>query len=77
MSWNHRSKPRSASFKPHQVLWRVVLSAGADREALCRQLLEKSKSIFGNIEVEVEFVEKIPRTSAGKFLCVIPLKTGD
>ncbi len=62
---------------PHQVLWRVVPSARADREALCRQMLEKSKSIFGNIEVEVEFVEKIPRTSAGKFLRVIPLKTGD
>jgi len=25
----------------------------------------------------VEFVEKIPRTSAGKFLRVIPLKTGN
>jgi phenylacetate-CoA ligase len=62
---------------PHQVLWRVVPSARADRETLCRQMLEKSKSIFGNIEVEVEFVEKIPRTSGGKFLRVIPLKTGD
>ena len=48
----------------------------ADREALDTRLLEKSKSIFGDIEVEVEFVEKIPRTSAGKFLRVIPLKTG-
>ena len=66
-----------SQLRPHQVLWRVVPSARADREALCRQLLEKSKSIFGNIEVEVEFVEKIHRTSAGKFLRVIPLKTGD
>lgn len=62
---------------PHQVLWRVVPSARADREALCRKMLEKSKSIFGDIEVEVEFVEKIPRTSAGKFPRIIPLKTGN
>jgi len=66
-----------SQFGPHQVLWRVVPSARADREALCRKMLEKSKSIFGDIEVEVEFVEKIPRTSAGKFLRVIPLKTGN
>ena len=62
---------------PHQVLWRVVPSARADREALCRKMLEKSKSIFGDIEVEVEFVEKIPRTPAGKFPRIIPLKTGN
>ena len=62
---------------PHQVLWRVVPSARADREALCRKMLEKSKSIFGDVEVRVEFVEKIHRTSAGKFLRVIPLKTGN
>jgi phenylacetate-CoA ligase len=62
---------------PHQVLWRIVPSARTDREALCRRMLEKSKSIFGNIEVEVELVEKISRTSAGKSLRVIPLKKGN
>jgi phenylacetate-CoA ligase len=62
---------------PHQVLWRVVPSARADREALYRKMLEKSKSIFGDVEVEVEFVEKIPRTSGGKFLPIISLKAGN
>jgi len=61
---------------PHQVLWQVVPSACADREALCRKMLEKSKSIFGDIEVEVEFVEKIPRTPAGKLPRIVPFKTG-
>lgn len=61
---------------PQQVLWRVVPSARTDRETLCRKMLEKSKSIFGDVEVSVEFVEKIHRTSAGKFLRVIPLKAG-
>ena len=61
---------------PQQVLWQVVPSACADREALCRKMLEKSKSIFGDIEVRVEFVEKIPHTPAGKFPRIIPFKTG-
>jgi hypothetical protein len=56
----------------HQVLWRVVPSARADQEALGRKMLEKSKSIFGEIEVKVEFVEKIPRTPAGKFSRILP-----
>jgi phenylacetate-CoA ligase len=61
---------------PHRLLWRIVPCLSTDREALSHRLLEKSKSIFGDIEVGVEFVEKIHRTSAGKFLRVIPLKTG-
>jgi phenylacetate-CoA ligase len=61
---------------PHRLLWRIVPCFSTDREALSHRLLKKSKSIFGDIEVEVEFVEKIPRTSGGKFLRVIPLKTG-
>jgi phenylacetate-CoA ligase len=60
----------------HQVLWRVVPSACVDREALCRKMLEKSKSIFGDMEVKVEFVEKIPRTPAGKFSRILPFKPG-
>jgi phenylacetate-coenzyme A ligase PaaK-like adenylate-forming protein len=59
-----------------RLLWKIVPSLSTDREVLRQRLLKKSKSIFGDIEVEVEFVEKIPRTSAGKFLRVIPLKTG-
>lgn len=62
---------------PHRLLWRIVPCLSADRETLSHRLLEKSKSIFGDIEVGVEFVEKIPRTSAGKFPRVIPLKTGN
>ena len=62
---------------PHRLLWRIVPCFSTDREALSHRLLKKSKSVFGDIEVEVEFVEKIPRTSAGKFLRVIPLKTGN
>jgi phenylacetate-CoA ligase len=61
----------------HRLLWKIVPLLSADREALSRRLLEKSKSIFGDIEVEVKFVGKIPRTSAGKFLPVIPLKAGN
>jgi len=63
--------------EPGRLLWKIVPSLSTDREALRQRLLEKSKSIFGDIEVEVEFVEKIPRTSAGKFSRVIPLKAGD
>jgi phenylacetate-CoA ligase len=62
---------------PDQVLWRIVPSLSMDREGLARRLLKKSNSIFGNVKVHVEFLEKIPRTSAGKFLRVIPLKTGN
>jgi phenylacetate-CoA ligase len=62
---------------PDQVLWRIVPSLSMDREGLARRLLKKSNSIFGNVEVHVEFFEKIPRTSAGKFLRVIPLKARD
>lgn len=61
---------------PYQVLWRIVPSSSMDREGLARRLLEKSRSIFGDIDVRVEFLEKIPRTSAGKLLRVIPLKAG-
>jgi phenylacetate-coenzyme A ligase PaaK-like adenylate-forming protein len=60
----------------HRLLWKIVPSLSTDRGAFRRRLLKKSKSIFGEIEVEVEFVDKIHRTSAGKFLRVIPLKTG-
>jgi len=61
---------------PRRLLWKIVPSLSTDRETLRHRLLEKSKSIFGDIVVEVEFVEKIHRTSGGKFLRVIPLKTG-
>ena len=61
---------------PYRVLWRIVPSSSMDREGLARRLLEKSRSIFGDIDVRVEFLEKIPRTSAGKLLRVIPLKAG-
>lgn len=61
---------------PYRVLWRVVPTAWADREALCRRVLEKSKSIFGDIDVKLEFVEKIPHTPSGKFSRIIPLGAG-
>jgi phenylacetate-CoA ligase len=62
--------------EPHRLLWKIVPSLSTDRDVLSRRLLEKSKSIFGDIQVEVEFVEKIPRTSAGKLFPAIPLKAG-
>ena len=62
---------------PYQVLWRIVPSFTMDREGLAHRVLEKSRSIFGDVEIRVEFVENIPRTSAGKFLRVIPFKTGN
>jgi phenylacetate-CoA ligase len=62
--------------EPHRLLWKIVPSLSTDRGALRQRLLEKSKFLFGDIEVEVEFVEKIHRTSGGKFLRVIPLKMG-
>lgn len=60
--------------RPDQILWRIVPSFSMDREGLTRRMVEKSRSIFGNFEVCVEFLEKIPRTPAGKFLRVIPTK---
>jgi phenylacetate-CoA ligase len=62
---------------PNQVLWRIVPSLSMDRESLKRRVLEKSRSIFGDVEIRVEFLEKIPRTLAGKFFRVVPLKTGN
>ena len=61
---------------PRQIVWRIVPSASADRAELRRTMLEKSKSVFGDVETKVEFVENIPRTPAGKFRRVIPIKTG-
>jgi phenylacetate-CoA ligase len=61
----------------YRLLWRIVPLLSTDREALSQRILVKSKSIFGDIKVEVEFVEKIPRTSAGKLLRIVPLKTGN
>ncbi len=61
---------------PDQVLWRIVPSLSADREELAQQVLEKSRFLLGNVEVRVEFLEKIPRTPAGKFRRVVPLRIG-
>ncbi len=60
-----------------QILWRIVPSSWTDREVMRRRIVEKSQSIFGDIKVDLKFVEKIPRTSAGKFLRLISAKTGD
>jgi phenylacetate-CoA ligase len=62
--------------EPHRLLWRIVPFLTTDREKLSHQILKKSKSIFGDVEVEVEFVENIPHTPAGKFPRIIPFKTG-
>ena len=46
--------------------------AGVDREALRSALLARGKDVFGeSTRVEVEFVDDIPPTPAGKFARVV------
>jgi phenylacetate-CoA ligase len=57
---------------PGRVLWRIVPFAGANRESLRRGLVEKGRSILGpEVDIAVEFVERIATTPDGKSLDVV------
>jgi len=57
---------------PGDVRWRVVPFAGVDREALGLGLRAKGRDVLGvGTRVEVEFVDDIPPTPAGKVQRVV------
>jgi phenylacetate-CoA ligase len=57
---------------PGDLIWRIVPFAGTDREAMRRSLLAKGKEVFGDhTRIDVQFVDDIPPTPAGKFAKVV------
>jgi phenylacetate-CoA ligase len=57
---------------PGRVLWRLVPFSGTDMDSLRRQVIEKTRGLFGiETEVEVAFVESIPHTPTGKFVFAV------
>jgi hypothetical protein len=53
---------------PDQLTWRIVPFSNANTETIKRQLMTKTRSTFGeDLNVTVEVVDDIPRTSQGKF----------
>jgi phenylacetate-CoA ligase len=58
---------------PGRLRWRVVASAPADNEALRDAFIRRSRQVLGAATtLEVEFVEQIARTPAGKFMRMLP-----
>jgi hypothetical protein len=54
-----------------RILWRIVPSLDLDRERFRLRLLARCREVFSDAAVEVEFVEEIATTPAGKFRSVI------
>ncbi|MGH8800422.1 MAG: hypothetical protein ACREX7_09265, partial [Casimicrobiaceae bacterium] len=54
---------------PWRLRWRVVASVPAEKEALRDAFVRRSRQVLGAATtLEVEFVEQIARTPAGKFM---------
>jgi phenylacetate-CoA ligase len=57
---------------PGQIQWRIVPWPTADPDTLRRNLLKRCGVVLGeDTQVDVEFVEHIPVTAAGKFPRVV------
>ena len=54
-----------------RILWRIVPSRGLDRERFRLRLLARCRELLSGATVEVEYVEDIATTPAGKFRSVI------
>lgn len=57
---------------PGRLRWRVVPFGETDRDALRQALIARGRySLGADTAIEVEFLDRIPRTSAGKFARVV------